>query len=78
MPPSVICALAAGGIRHGSVLAPRPCCTAIHLDGRWVKSTPAFNIELCEKFGLRPAEFDGAADSIYHPFELAGNRHMED
>jgi transglutaminase-like putative cysteine protease len=51
--------------------------TAIHLDGRWVKSTPAFNIELCEKFGLQPLEFDGAADSIYHPFDVAGNRHME-
>jgi transglutaminase-like putative cysteine protease len=51
--------------------------TSIHLDGRWVKATPAFNVELCEKFRLHPLEFDGAEDSIYQPFDLAGNRHME-
>ena len=51
--------------------------TAILLDGQWMKATPAFNIELCEKFHLKPLEFDGTADSIYHPFDLQGNRHME-
>ena len=51
--------------------------TSIHLDGRWVKATPAFNVELCEKFSLLPLEFDGREDSIYHPFDLTGNRHME-
>jgi transglutaminase-like putative cysteine protease len=51
--------------------------TAILLDGRWVKATPAFNLSLCEKFRLRPLAFDGREDSIYHPFDLAGNRHME-
>lgn len=51
--------------------------TSILLDGQWVKATPAFNIELCNKFGLKPLEFDGSEDSIYHPFDLSGNRHME-
>ena len=51
--------------------------TDIWLDGAWRKATPAFNLELCERFGLLPLEFDGAADSIYHPFDRAGNRHME-
>jgi transglutaminase-like putative cysteine protease len=51
--------------------------TSILLDGSWVKATPAFNIELCTRFGLRPLEFDGREDSIYHPFDLSGNRHME-
>ena len=51
--------------------------TAIYIDGKWVKATPAFNIELCEKFQLIPLEFDGKNDSIYHSFDLAGNRHME-
>ncbi len=49
----------------------------IWLDGRWVKATPAFNIELCDKFGLLPLEFDGLGDSIYHPFDKSGQRHME-
>jgi transglutaminase-like putative cysteine protease len=51
--------------------------TALYLDGRWIKATPAFNIELCERFRLHPLEFNGKDDAIYHPFDLAGNRHME-
>ncbi|MBT3533796.1 MAG: transglutaminase family protein [Rhodospirillaceae bacterium] len=51
--------------------------TAIYLDDQWFKSTPAFNVELCEKFGLKALEFDGEADSIYHEFDTSGNRHME-
>jgi transglutaminase-like putative cysteine protease len=51
--------------------------TSIYLDGNWVKATPAFNIELCEKFRLKPLEFDGVNDSIYHPFDLDGKKHME-
>ncbi len=51
--------------------------TEIWLDGRWLKATPAFNVELCHKFRLKPLEFDGRTDSIYHPFDLDGNRHME-
>lgn len=51
--------------------------TDIWIDGAWRKATPAFNLSLCEKFGLKPLDFDGRADSIYHPFDLAGNRHME-
>ncbi len=51
--------------------------TAIYLDGVWVKATPAFNIELCERFRIRPLDFDGRRDAIYHPLDLNGNRHME-
>ncbi len=51
--------------------------TDIFIEGRWLKATPAFNIELCHRFGLLPLDFDGTADSVYHPFDRAGNRHME-
>ncbi|TDU32136.1 transglutaminase superfamily protein [Panacagrimonas perspica] len=51
--------------------------TSIFLNDRWVKATPAFNLSLCEKFKLQPLEFDGTEDSIYHPFDLTGQRHME-
>ncbi|HET9529538.1 MAG TPA: transglutaminase family protein [Blastocatellia bacterium] len=51
--------------------------TEILLAGRWVKATPAFNIELCEKFGLLPLDFDGRNDSLYHPFDSSGQKHME-
>ena len=49
----------------------------LFIDGRWLKATPAFNVQLCERFGLLPLEFDGLSDSIYHPYDRAGNRHME-
>jgi transglutaminase-like putative cysteine protease len=51
--------------------------TSIYLDDRWVKATPAFNVELCERFRIKPLDFDGRNDSIYHPFDLEGSRHME-
>jgi transglutaminase-like putative cysteine protease len=51
--------------------------TEIYLNGRWVKATPAFNISLCEKFGVLPLDFDGESDSLFHPFDRNGNRHME-
>ncbi len=51
--------------------------TEIWLGGRWVKATPAFNIELCQRFGLLPLDWDGRADSLYHPFDASGQRHME-
>jgi transglutaminase-like putative cysteine protease len=51
--------------------------TEMWLGEKWVKATPAFNIELCERFRLLPLEFDGQTDSLYHPFDLEGNRHME-
>ena len=49
----------------------------LYLEGRWVKCTPAFNIELCRKFNVLPLEFDGRTDSLFHPFDGAGNKHME-
>lgn len=47
------------------------------LDGRWIKAAPAFNIELCRRFGVRPTEFDGRADAIFQEFDVADRRHME-
>jgi len=49
---------------------------ALLIDGRWVKAVPAFNIELCERFGVRPTEFDGTADALYQEFDLDNRRRM--
>ena len=51
--------------------------TEFFLDGRWVKVTSAFNIELCERFGVLPQEFDGEHDALLHPFSADGREHME-
>jgi transglutaminase-like putative cysteine protease len=47
------------------------------IEDRWVKATPAFNIELCRRFRVKPLEFDGREDSIFHPFDEQDRRHME-
>jgi len=47
------------------------------LEERWVKATPAFNVELCRRFRVRPLEFDGREDSIFHPYDEEDRRHME-
>ena len=50
---------------------------SLRLDGKWVKATPAFNIQMCRRFGVRPLDFDGTADSLMHPYNSASQRHME-
>lgn len=47
------------------------------VDGRWVKATPAFNIEMCRRFDVLPLEFDGTADSLLQPYDARKRRHME-
>jgi transglutaminase-like putative cysteine protease len=49
----------------------------LQLEDHWVKATPAFNLELCRRFRVKPLEFDGRSDSIFHPFDENDRRHME-
>ncbi|MGN6609936.1 MAG: transglutaminase domain-containing protein [Jatrophihabitans sp.] len=49
----------------------------LYLDGRWVKATPAFNKELCARFGVPPIEFDGLHDALMHPYCADGSRYMD-
>lgn len=51
--------------------------TELYLEGSWVKATPAFNLSLCERFGVHPLEFDRRHDSLFHEFDRDGRRHME-
>lgn len=47
------------------------------VDGAWRKASPAFNAELCARFGVEALDFDGTADAILHPFSGDGSRYME-
>ena len=49
----------------------------LYLEGKWVKAAPAFNIELCNRFGVLPTEFDGRSDAIFQPYDAKQRRHME-
>jgi transglutaminase-like putative cysteine protease len=51
--------------------------TELNIDGKWVKCTPAFDAALCERARITPLDFDGINDSLFHPFDQAGRRHME-
>lgn len=53
------------------------CLTSVRLDGRWVHATPVFNKTLCRLYRIAPLEFDGRSDSLHHPFDEEGRRHME-
>ena len=44
----------------------------IWLEDKWVKCTPVFNLSLCQKFKVKPLEFDGKEDSIFHPYTEDG------
>ena len=47
------------------------------LDDRWFKVSSAFNMELCDRFGVKVLDFDGTDDALMHPFDQTGRRHME-
>ena len=49
----------------------------LYLNGKWVKATPAFDLGLCKKACIKPLEFDGTYDSIFHEFNTKGSKHME-
>lgn len=49
----------------------------LFVNDRWVKATPAFNAELCARFGVPPIDFDGEHDALLHAFDSEGHHHME-
>lgn len=71
--------LASGRLREamGSDLFVWHGYAALHVEGAWRKVSPAFNAELCERFGVPPLEFDGTSDALLHAYDGQGRRHME-
>jgi len=49
----------------------------LYIRERWVKVTPAFNIEMCKKLSLQSVEFDGHNDATFHAYDLNGQKHIE-
>ena len=49
----------------------------LHIDGRWVKVTPTFDVAMCERLDLRVVEFDGHNQAIFHSHDLNGRLHIE-
>ena len=51
--------------------------TEFLLNGNWVKASPAFNKELCERFEVPPLEFDGRNDAIFQTYNSQNKPFME-
>lgn len=49
----------------------------LYLNGKWVKTTPAFDIDMCERYGIIPTDFDGETDAMLHSIDRGGNAHVE-
>lgn len=50
----------------------------LHVDGKWIKLTPSFDIETSIKGGFIPmVEFDGKNDAIFPKYDLEGNKYGE-
>ncbi|WP_306639673.1 transglutaminase-like domain-containing protein [Sanyastnella coralliicola] len=49
----------------------------VYLEDRWVKCTPAFNKELCDKLGVEPLEFNGTEDSVFQAYDRDGGDFMQ-
>jgi len=41
------------------------CYNNIHINGKWLKATCAFDTGTCQKLGVPPVEFDGNKDAIF-------------
>lgn len=51
--------------------------THLFLEDKWVKATPAFNLEMCESSNIIPVEFDGKQDAVFHSKDQNGNLHTQ-
>jgi len=51
--------------------------TELWLQDKWIKATPTFNLSLCTRFNVMPLDFDGENDSMLHPFDASGKKHLE-
>ena len=50
---------------------------AFYLNRKWIKATPAFDLEMCEKYRIIPVDFDGRNDAQFHRYNLDGKLHIE-
>jgi transglutaminase-like putative cysteine protease len=61
----------------GSDILPFHGFSELYIDGNWVRATPTLDLKTCERGRIKPVEFDGRHDAMFHPENLDGEPHME-
>jgi transglutaminase-like putative cysteine protease len=51
--------------------------TELNIHGKWVKATPAFDLEMCQENRIIPVEFDGQHHALLHSRNSDGKLHIE-
>jgi transglutaminase-like putative cysteine protease len=51
--------------------------TELHIGGKWVKATPAFDLKMCLEHRIIPVEFDGQHHALLHSHNSDGKLHIE-
>jgi transglutaminase-like putative cysteine protease len=49
----------------------------LYIHGRWVKATPAFDLNMCQEKRIIPVEFDGQHHALLHSRNSDGKLHIE-
>ena len=49
---------------------------ALHVAGRWLKASPAFNAGLCARMNVAPTVFDGEHDAVLQAMDAQGRQQM--
>ncbi|RLB12352.1 MAG: transglutaminase family protein [Deltaproteobacteria bacterium] len=64
-------------MRKGSNLFAYHGYNELYIDGRWIKVSAIFNLDICKKHGFVPVEFDGRLDAILPEKDRYGRPHIE-
>lgn len=64
-------------LMHGSNLFIYHGYCELYIGQKWVKATPAFDLEMCQKYHIIPVEFDGKNNATFHRNNQKGKLHIE-
>lgn len=64
-------------LMHGNNLFVYHGYCELYIGQKWVKATPAFDLEMCQEHHIVPVEFDGKNHATFHRYNQEGKLHIE-
>jgi len=49
----------------------------LFIEGKWIKATPTFDLNMCQENRIVPVEFDARKDAVFHSHNQDGEVHIE-